>query len=81
MIRLIIFYFSLFVSHVLTPSLTDESTDIPIMQHTLKEVDDLIQTKYVANKEQSDLQSVETLYAIVSCLNPLMKHRKLTSTG
>ena len=80
MICLIIFYFSLFVSQVLTPSLMDESMDIPIMQHTLKEVDDLTQTEYVGNKEQSDLQSVETLYDIVSCLNHLMKHRKLTST-
>lgn len=50
----------------LPPSLTDESMDIPIMQHTLKEVDDLAHTEYVANEERSDLQSVETLYDIVT---------------
>ena len=50
----------------LPPSLTDESMDIPIMQHTLKEVDDLTQTEYMANEERSDLQSVETLYDTVS---------------
>jgi hypothetical protein len=50
----------------LPPSLTDESMDILIMQHTLKEVDDLTQTEYVANEERLDLQSVETLYDIVS---------------
>ena len=47
-------------------SLTDESTDIPIMQHTLKEVDNLTQTEYVANKERSDLQSIEMLYDTMS---------------
>ena len=50
----------------LPPSLTDKSMDNLIMQHTLKEVDDLTQTEYVANEEQSDLQSVETLYDTVS---------------
>ena len=44
----------------------DESMDILIMQHTLKEVDDLTQTEYVANEERSDLQSVEMLYDTMS---------------
>ena len=55
--------------------------DILIMQHTLKEVDNLTQTEYVANEEQLDLQTIEMLYDIMSQWNSLIQNiRKMILT-